>query len=75
MEIEIEIFYFRRQYKLFFRCLKKLGDCEIRNIKNIQKIEKKFKFYKNINSGSSVFNNLFFIISKADWILATIFKK
>ena len=44
LKIKIKIFRFRRQYKLFFCYLRKLGDRKARNIENIQKIEKKLNF-------------------------------
>ena len=75
LETKTKAFYFHRQYKLLLRRLKKLDDREARNIEDIQNIEKKIKSYRNIDPDPSVPNNLFFIISKADRVLATISDK
>ena len=44
LKIKIKIFRFRRQRKLFLYYLRKLNNCETRNIENIQKIKKKLNF-------------------------------
>ena len=75
LETETKIFRFRYQRKLLLRCLRELGDREARNIENIQKTEKKTEFFENIIFGSSVPDNLFFIVSEADYILAAVSKK
>ena len=36
---------------------------------------KKIEFCQNINPGFSVSDNLFFIISEIDWVLATVSEK
>ena len=75
LETEIKVFCFRRQRKLFFRCLRELGDREARNIEDIQKTEKEAESRGNIISGFLVSDNLFFIISEADCVLAAVSKK
>ena len=75
METEAKIFRFRCQYKLLLRCLRKLGDCEARNIEDIQKTEKKAESYQNINPDFFVPNNLFFTVSEADRVLAAVSEK
>ena len=75
LETETKIFCFYYQYKLFFRCLRKLGDREARNIEDIQKIKKKTEFCGNAILGFFVFDNLFFIISEADCALAAVSEK
>ena len=75
LETEIKIFRLRRQRKLFFCCLRELGDREIRNIENIQKTEKKTEFFGNVISGLSVSDNLFFTVSEADRALTAISEK
>ena len=73
LEAEAKIFYFYHQRKLLLYCLRELGNCEIRNIKNIQKIKKKTK--SHINPGLSVPDNLSFTVSEADCALAAVSKK
>ena len=75
LETEIKIFRFYRQCKLLFYCLRELNNHEVWNIENIQKIEKKAEFCKNIIPGLSVPNNLFLIVSEADRALAAVSEK
>ena len=75
LETEAKIFRFRRQRKLLLRCLRELGDREARNIEDIQKTEKKTESRRNAIPDPFVPDNLFFIISKADYALAIISKK
>ena len=76
LKTKTKAFYFRHQYKLLFYRLRDLGDCETRNIENIQKKKKKkTESRRNTNPGFFVPNNLFFIISEADRALATISEK
>ena len=72
LKIEVKVFCFRCQCKLFLRRLRELGDREARNIEDIQRAEKKAESRRNIDPGFSVSDNLFFIASEADRALAAV---
>ena len=72
LKTEAKAFCFCRQRKLLFCYLRELGDRETRNIKNIQKIEKKIKFCRSTDPDPFVPDNLFFIVSEADRVLAAV---
>ena len=75
LETEIKIFCFRRQRKLLLRRLRELGDREARNIEDVQKTEKETESRGNIISGPSIPNNLSFIVSETDRVLAAVSEK
>ena len=75
LETETKVFYLRRQRKLLFRRLRELGDREARNIEDIQKTEKEAESCGNMIPGPSVSDNLSFIVSETDCVLAAISKK
>ena len=75
LEIEIKIFRFRCQRKLFLRRLRELNNREARNIKNIQKVEKEAKSCGNIISGFFIPDSLSFTVSEINCVLAAISEK